>query len=179
MGNSVLFRCVTFRRQSLAAVVANPTSHVMPCFQPITVAFDHLTRRIYLWQDRVHDFSCTGFPDVLTSLLGVLFGGWTVLYFSWHSCTTPACVRSPGCLSGLQNEYIFLCFRAIRKWEPYGGSLASVGRTTYPKGRMYIPFSRNKWVQSKHLLYELFRYSGFFPRVLFVHPLPSCSYAYW
>lgn len=46
-----------------------------------------------------------------------------------------------------------MCFRAIRKWEPYGGSLASVGRTTYPKGRMYIPFSRNKWVQSKHLLY--------------------------
>lgn len=45
-----------------------------------------------------------------------------------------------------------LCFRAIRKWEPYGGSLASVGRTTYPKGRMYIPFSWNKWVQSKHLL---------------------------
>ena len=68
-----------------------------------------------------------------------------------------------------------LCFRAIRKWEPYGGRLASVGRTTYPKGRMYIPFSWNKWVQSKHLLSD-FWHTDFWPQAPCVHPLPSHSY---
>lgn len=63
-----------------------------------------------------------------------------------------------------------LCFRAIRKWEPYGGRLASVGRTTYLKGRMYIPFSWNKWVKSKHLLKDFSRW------LLAFHPIcASCS----
>lgn len=97
-----------------------------------------------------------------------LLGGWTVLYSSWHSCTIPAPVSSLG-VPQLLKWTNCLCFRAIRKWEPYGGSLASVGRITCPKGRMYIPFSWNKWVQTICLI------------ILFVHlfhPLLICKLEY-
>jgi hypothetical protein len=38
-------------------------------------------------------------------------------------------------------DWTYLCFRAIRKWEPYGGRLILAGRTFYQKGKTYIIFS--------------------------------------
>lgn len=95
-----------------------------------------------------YDFSCTGFPRrfhfIARHLVWWLNGSLFLLTQLHHSglCKLPcSSVKSLTWTNAL-------CFRAIRKWEPYGGRLASVGRTTYPKGRMYIPFSWNKWVQS-------------------------------
>lgn len=72
MGNCALLRHVFSHRWSLAEAVSNPMCHVMPCLLPITMASDHFTSYIYMWQDCVY-FSCTGFPDIFTLSLGILF----------------------------------------------------------------------------------------------------------
>lgn len=138
-----------------------PPVSLLPCPFPVT---RHCPPdRTCIPGEIAHVVSLARGLQMFSLIARCLLGGWTVLYSSWHSCTIPAPGSSPG-VPQLLKWTNCLCFRAIRKWEPYGGSLASAGRTTCPKGRMYILFSWNKWVQIICLI------------IVFVHPLASPSY---